>query len=153
MKKMFLTVRFGLIISGLLIGYFLLLSLINLHVQPLFSLFNGAIVGVGIFYAIKQRKENLGSSFNYVKGIMTGIYSGFISTIIFSVFMLIYVTELNTDFIHSLLTSWDDHIHIGVGEFIMVVALMGFSTAVVLSLTVMQYFKKPLLNSKKLILE
>ena len=151
MKKIFLPFRYGMIMSLFLIGYFLLLSLVKLHIHPLFSLFNGAIVGLGIFYAIRQRKKNMGSSFNYVSGIMAGIYAGFVSTILFSIFMLVYVTELNTTFINSLLTEWDDHIHIGVGTFVLVVALMGFSTVVVLSLTIMQYFKKPLLSSDRLI--
>ncbi len=153
MKRIFLPLRFGILMSSLLIGYFLLLSTINLHTQPAFSLFNAVIVGAGIFYAVKFRKQNLDSTFNYSIGFSTGILSGFISTIIFTAFMLLYVTEINSNFIHALLTSWDNHININVGSFIFVVALMGFSTTVVLSLTVMQYFKKPLLYRNTLIHE
>ena len=153
MKRIFLPLRYGIIMSCLLIGYFLLLSTINLHTRPMFSLFNGLIVGLGIFYAIKLRKQNSNSTFNYSTGFSTGIASGFIATLIFTGFMLLYVTEINPDFIHALLTSWDNHINVNVGSFIFVVALMGFSTTVVLSLTVMQYFKKPLFYNKVLMQE
>jgi len=144
MNKIILPIRFAFAITGSLIGYFLLLSLFELHVNPMFSLFNGVITGFGLFEAIKYRKLELGSDFQYSNGFSTGIVAGFISTLLFSIFMAVYVTEVNTDFLHALLTSWDSHFDISVGAFIFVVALMGLATAVVLTLTIMQFFKKPI---------
>jgi hypothetical protein len=57
--------------------------------------------------------------------------------------MAIYATELNPDFINSLLTSWDNHFKVTIGTFIFVVALMGFATSVVSTLTIMQLYKNP----------
>jgi len=143
MKKFILPIRFGIAISGSLIGYFLFLSLFKLHINPFFSLFNGVITGFGIFEAIRYRRLEAGPKYEYSTGFSTGIIAGFFATILFSIFMAIYVTELNTNFLHSLLTSWDNNFEIGVGTFIFVVALMGFATAVVLTLTVMQLYKNP----------
>ncbi len=143
MSKFILPVRFGVAISGSLIGYFLLLSLFNLHINPFYSLFNGVITGFGIFEAIRYRRLEYGPKYTYSTGFSCGIIAGFIATILFSIFMAIYVTELNPNFIHALLTSWDNNFDVGVGTFIFVVALMGFATAVVLSLTVMQLYKNP----------
>jgi hypothetical protein len=143
MSKFILPVRFGVAISGSLIGYFLVLSLFDLHINPFFSLFNGVITGFGIFEAIRYRRLEYGPNYTYSNGFSCGITAGFIATIIFSIFMAIYVTELNPNFIHAMLTSWDNNFDVGVGTFIFVVALMGFATAVVLSLTVMQLYKNP----------
>ncbi len=144
MTRIILPIRFAFAITGSLIGYFLLLSLFDLHTNPMFSLFNGVITGFGLFEAIRFRKLELGSDFQYSNGFSTAIVAGFLSTLLFSIFMAIYVTELNTDFIHDLLTSWDTHFNITVGAFIFVVALMGLATSVVLTLAIMQFFKKPI---------
>lgn len=143
MSKFILPIRFGIAISGSLIGYFLFLSLFNLHINPFFSLFNGVITGFGIFEAIRYRRLEYGPKYDYSTGFSCGIIAGFFATIIFSVFMAIYATELNPTFIHSLLTSWDNNFDVGVGTLIFVVALMGFATAVVLTLTIMQLYKTP----------
>ncbi|NNE03011.1 MAG: DUF4199 domain-containing protein, partial [Eudoraea sp.] len=53
MKKIALPVRFGFAASGSLIGYFLILSLVGLHTNVFYSLFNGVITGFAIYEAIK----------------------------------------------------------------------------------------------------
>jgi hypothetical protein len=143
MSKFILPIRFGVAMSGSLIGYFLLLSLFGYHTNPFFSLFNGVITGFGIFEAIRYRRLELGSDYRYTNGFSTGIVAGFIATIIFTIFMSVYATEANPSFINELLTQWDNNFEIGIGTFIFVVALMGFATAVVLTLTVMQLYKNP----------
>lgn len=143
MNKFILPIRFGVAISGSLIGYFLFLSLFDLHINPFYSLFNGVITGFGIFEAIRYRRIELGANYTYSNGFSTGIVAGFIATIVFTIFMAIYATEANPDFINSLLTSWDNNFNVGIGTFIFVVALMGFATAVVLTLTIMQLYKNP----------
>lgn len=143
MKNFLLPFRLGIAISGSLIGYFLLLSLFGLHTNPFFSLFNGIITGFGIFEAIRFRRIEHGPNYTYSTGFTCGLVSGFVGTIIFSIFMAIYSTELNPDFIHNLLTSWDNNFKIGIGTFIFVVALMGFATTVVSTLTIMQLYKNP----------
>ncbi|RRO15923.1 DUF4199 domain-containing protein [Flavobacteriaceae bacterium 14752] len=143
MNKFILPLRFGIAISGSLIGYFLLLSLFGLHTNPFFSLFNAVITGFGIFEAIRFRRLEHGPNYTYSTGFTCGLVSGFVATIIFSIFMAVYATEVNPNFINNLLTSWDNHFEVTVGTFIFVVALMGFATAVVTTLTVMQLFKNP----------
>ena len=141
MKKISLPFRFGIAISGSLIGYFLVLSLFNLHTNPFFSLFNGVITGFGIFEAIKYYKLEQGKSFSYSSGFTVGIIAGFVATIIFTIFFLIYSTEVNPDFISELLTVFKRDYNVHVGLVCFVAAIMGFATTVVLTLTFMQYFK------------
>ena len=141
MKKISLPFRFGIAISGSLIGYFLLLALFNWHTNPVFSLFNGVITGFGIYEAIKYYKLELGSDFDYTKGFTVGIIAGFVATIIFSVFFLLYATEINPEFLSQLLAVFKGDYNVGVGLVIFVVAIMGFATTVVLTLSFMQLFK------------
>ena len=141
MKKLSLPIRFGVIISGILIAYFLIISLFNAHTNPLFSLFNAAITGLGIFETIRYYKLEQGKSFDYSKGFTVGVVSGFIATTIFSIFFLFYVTEINSNFISELPEVFKGDFKANVGLITVVVAIMGFASTVVLTLTAMQYFK------------
>ena len=141
MKKISLPFRFGIAISGSLIGYFLLLALFGWHTNPIFSLFNGVITGFGIYEAIKYYKLEVGSEFDYSKGFTVGVIAGFTATIIFTVFFLLYATELNPDFLSQLLEVFKGDYNVGIGLVAFVVAIMGFATTVVLTLSFMQLFK------------
>lgn len=141
MKKLSLPIRFGIIISMVLIAYFLIISLFNAHTNPLFSLVNAAITGFGIFETIRYYKLEQGKEFTYAKGFMAGIVCGFIATIIFTVFFLFYITEFNSNFISELPEVFTGDLKASVGIITFVVAIMGFATTVVLTLTCMQYFK------------
>ena len=141
MKNMSLPIKYGLVISACLIAYFLILSLFNLHTNPFFSLFNGVITGFGIYEAIKHYKLHQKENFSYSGGFTVGLVAGFLAAIVFTIFFTLYATEINPDFLGQLLTVFksDYNVHIGLVAF--VVAIMGFATSVVLTLTCMQLFK------------
>lgn len=141
MKKLSLPVRFAVAISGSLIGYFLFLALFDYHTKPFFSLFNGVITGFGLFEAIKYHKLEQGNNFTYTSGFTVGVTAGFIATFIFTIFFLFYATEVNPNFLEELLTVFKREYNVGVGLVCFVVAIMGFATSVVLTLTFMQFFK------------
>jgi hypothetical protein len=142
MKKLILPLRFAIAISGCLIAYFLLLALMGLHTKPIFSFFNAAITAFGIFEAIRFYKLEQGENFDYAKGFTVGILTGFISTLIFTIFFAIYATELDEEFLPALLKIVDREYDDSIGIISFVVAIMGFATSVVITLTAMQYFKK-----------
>ena len=142
MKKFRLPIRYGIAISGSLIAYFLILSLLGWHTNPIFSLFNSVIVAFGIYNAIRTYKLEQDEAFNYSSGFIVGIITGFMSNIIFTVFFLVYATEINPSFIDELLTVFKSNYNVSVGLVTFVVAIMGFATTVILTLTFMQIFKK-----------
>lgn len=142
MRKLDVSFRYGLIISGLLIAYFLMLSVFGLHVSPMFSLFNAVIVAFGIFEVIKTVKIQAGSSFSYAMGFGTGIITGFIATLIFTAFFILYATEISDGFLLELLSFSSGNLQISIGLVTFIVAIMGFVTTVVLTLTFMQLFKR-----------
>ena len=142
MKNLALPIRFGIVIGALLIAFFLMLSLFGLHTHPAYSLGNGIIVGFGIYETIRYYKLEQAADFGYTGGFTVGIVSGFLATIIFTVFFLFYATEVDSDFISNLLEVYKGDYNVSVGLVTFVVAIMGFATAVVLTLTCMQLFKK-----------
>jgi len=141
MKKISLPLRFGIAISSSLIAYFLMLSLFGWHTNPLFSLFNGVITAFGIYEAIKAYKLRQGDDFSYSKGFTIGILVGFVATLIFTIFFLIYATEIDTEFLDELLVVFSGNYEVSIGLVAFVVAIMGFATTVVLTLSFMQLFK------------
>ncbi|MEM1336863.1 MAG: DUF4199 domain-containing protein [Bacteroidota bacterium] len=140
MKNFTLPIRFGLATSGSLLAYFLVLSLFNLHTNIFFSLFNGIITGFGIYEAIKYRRLEEGPTFNYNKGFSTGIVTGFMATLLFTVFFAVYTTEINPLFLVQLSEQWFKNLSFA-GIVFFTVAIMGFATSVVLTLSFMQLFK------------
>lgn len=141
MKNLSLPIRFGIIISGILIAYFLVVSLFNAHTNPLFSLFNSIITGFGIFETIRYYKLIQGITFDYSKGFIVGLVTGFVATILFSIFFLFYITEINQNFISEMSKFFSSDYKVSTGLVTFVVAIMGFATSVVLTFISMQYFK------------
>ena len=141
MMRFALPVRFGIATSGSLIAYFLVLSLFDLHTNVFYSLFNGVITGFGIYEAIKYYRLELGREFTYGKGFVAGVTVGFIATVIFTIFFAFYSTEVNTDFLPNLSTTFFKDFRSFEAIVFFTVAIMGFATTLVLTLTFMQLFK------------
>ncbi|APG60564.1 DUF4199 domain-containing protein [Christiangramia salexigens] len=141
MDKLSIPVKYGVAIAAGLIAYFLILSLLGLHVNPVFSLFNGVIMAYGMFEAIKHYRLHKGDKFKYQKGFMASLLTGFNATIIFTLFFGIYATELKPDFLNRLITVWETGYNTHIGIVLFVVAVMGFATTLVLTLAYLQLFK------------
>ncbi|MBT8186909.1 MAG: DUF4199 domain-containing protein [Croceitalea sp.] len=146
--KFTLPIRFGIVATGGLIAYFLLLSLIDLHTNVFYSLFNGVITGFAIFEVIRFTRLQEGDGFTYSKGFTNGLITGFLATILFTIFFAAYSTELNPDFLKQLSEQWaSDYTNFKAIVFF-TVAIMGFATTIVMTLTFMQLFKSSN-NSRK----
>ena len=142
MKNLSLPIRFGLVTSAVLIAYFLVLALVDKHTNPAFSFVNAIITGFGIYEAVRLSKLKNPDHFSYGAGFKTGIITGFVATIIFTIFFLFYATEVNSAFLSELLQKMKGGFNADIGMVTFVVAVMGLATTVVSSLTVMQLFKK-----------
>lgn len=142
MKKVSLTLRFGLVTSAVLIAYFLILALFNLHTNAAFSFFNAVITAFGIYEVIRLNKLQHPNTFSYAEGFKTGVITGGIATFVFTIFFLIYATEINSDFLPRLLDSMNGSFNINAGLITFIVAVMGLATTLVSTLSVMQFFKK-----------
>jgi len=141
MREFALPIRFGIATSGCLIAYFLILSLFGLHTNVFYSLFNGVITGFGIYEAIKYFRLGEKESFNYGKGFTAGMVTGFIATLIFTIFFAFYATEINQSFLQEMARVFFKDFEHFEGIVFFTVAVMGFATTLVLTLSFMQLFK------------
>ncbi|MDV7137937.1 DUF4199 domain-containing protein [Maribacter sp. TH_r10] len=141
MKHFALPVRFGIATSGCLIAYFLILSLFTLHTNVFFSVFNGVITGFGIYEAIKFFKIKEAQQFNYGRGFTAGVVTGGVASVLFTLFFTFYATEVNTEFISELSSTWGNEIKNFEAIVFFTVAIMGFATTLVVTLAIMQLFK------------
>lgn len=141
MKNLTLPIRFGIVTSACLIAYFLILSLLGKHTNVFYSLLNGVITGFGIYETLKYTKLRLGNGFSYGKGFTAGITTGFVATLLFTIFFALYATELNQGFLDELSTVWAKDYANFEGIVFFTVAIMGFATSLVLTLSFMQLFK------------
>ena len=108
MKNLTLPIRFGIVTSAVLIAYFLILALMGKHTNVFYSLFNGIITGFGIYETIKYTKIKQGKSFSYGNGFTAGITTGFIATLLFTIFFAFYATELDSAFLDKLSVAWSN---------------------------------------------
>ena len=141
MKNITLPIRFGLVASGCLIAYFLILSLMGYHTNVFFSLFNGVITGFALFEVIKYSKIQNPKTFDYKMGFVNALITGFVATVLFTLFFAFYSTELNPDFLTQLSKKWASDYSNFKAIVFFTVFIMGIATTIVLTLTFMQLFK------------
>ncbi|QNJ97262.1 DUF4199 domain-containing protein [Constantimarinum furrinae] len=139
MEKVYL--KYGIGIAIALIAYFLLTKVLGLHQYPVLSAANAVIFGAGILLAMKTYKANK-SNFKYEKGFQLGLFTGGIATILFAIFMSVYIFMIDTQFAHAILDSWGLNFNKGALIVIVSLVMMGFSTTLVLTLAFMQLLKE-----------
>lgn len=132
--------RYGILIAVVLIAYFLLSKLIGLHHYPVFSAANGVVFGVGILLAMKKYKGDK-NNFKYQKGFQLGIFTGGLATLLFTIFMALYMYMVDTEFAKNILDSWGWNYETGTLMILMSLVVMGFATSMVLTLAFMQLLK------------
>ncbi|WP_313112492.1 DUF4199 family protein [Aequorivita sediminis] len=132
--------RYGFGIAAILIAYFLILKLIGLHQYPVLSSVNGLIFGFGIYMALKNYSSSE-TSFKYEKGFEVGLFSGGIASVLFSIFMAIYMYQIDTEFSKAIMNKWDLEYDLGTLMLVLSILIMGFATTIVLTLSFMQLLK------------
>lgn len=132
--------RYGLWIAIALIAYFLLLKIVGFHQYPILSSVNGLIFGAGIFLAMKKYASQQ-TNFKYEKGFEVGLLAGGLASILFTVFMAIYMYQIDTEFSNAIMDRWDLEYSMGTLMLLISILIMGFATTVVLTLTFMQLLK------------
>src|SRR5690606_1688499 len=132
--------RYGIWIAVILIAYFLLLKLFGLHQYPVLSAINGLIYGAGLYMAIKHYNSRKNKK-KYEKGFEVGLLCGGIATIIFVVFMAIYMYQIDGEFAANIMEAWNLEYDMGTLTLLISILIMGFATTLVLTLSFMQLLK------------
>ena len=86
-------------------------------------------------YASRKNK------FQYEKGFEVGLLCGGIASIIFTIFMAIYMYQIDTEFAANIMEVWNLEYDMGTLMLVLSILIMGFSTTLVLTLAFMQLLK------------
>jgi len=132
--------RYGILIAIVLIVYFLLLKLVGLHQYPILSAANGLIFGLGIYLALTNYKSQK-NKFKFEKGFEVGLLSGGIASLLFTIFMAIYMYQIDNEFAIGILKAWSLEYNSGTFILLLTILIMGFATTLVLTLAFMQLLK------------
>lgn len=139
MSKIYTT--YGFWTALILIAYFLLVRLLGFHNYPILSSVNGLIFGFGIYMALKK-SNSVDSNMKYEKGFETGLLTGAIGSILFTIFMAVYMYQLDTEFAYAIMEQWNMEEALSTFMLLMAILIMGIVTSLVLTLSFMQLLKK-----------
>jgi hypothetical protein len=135
------TTTYTLLMALALIMYFLIINKIGYGAQSYLSLFNVIIVGIGIFFVIRNVHKNT-VKFKYLDGFVAGIKSGFVATLIFTVFMAIYLFEIDPELAQELkkqITTAGEEIEFAL---LLSILLSGVATSIVTPLVILPIYMK-----------
>jgi hypothetical protein len=93
--------KYGLILAGANIGFFLLMALFGLEDQLWLRFTNLIFIFLVVYKGLQYFKHHTLSEWTYLKGLGLGVYILLVGGIIFSVFIAAYGL-LNNDFITSI---------------------------------------------------
>ncbi|MBX0335449.1 DUF4199 domain-containing protein [Pontibacter sp. HSC-14F20] len=137
--------KYGLFTALSLIGYFLLMKLIGLeHIIELRFL-NGLIMAVGVTLAIRAFKKMRQGNIGYFEGLGAGIITSVLATVLFAVFMVVYIKAFDDRLLKVLAGEqfFGDRMAITPGIVIfMVLMLEGVISGFMVSFIAMQWFKR-----------
>ncbi len=83
--------NYGLKTAAGLIGYFLLMQVIGLSHYVELRMLNIIVLISGIYFALKKFKNTHADHMNYFRGLIMGVATGTIASVIFAVFLFIYM--------------------------------------------------------------
>ena len=96
--------NYGLRIAGVLIVYFVIMKIVGLSHHAELRLINLVILTVGIYMALKKFKLTHTDHLNYFRGLIMGVATGGIASLVFGIFLFIYI-QLDTDMMKSIIEN------------------------------------------------
>lgn len=132
--------RYGLILAGANIGFFLLMALFGLEDQIWLRFFNLAFIFLIVYKGLQYFKHHTLSNWTYLKGMGLGIYILLVAASLFAVFMIGYGL-LNPEFVSNI----NQTTRIGINVSPILIAVVAFLETIfygfILVFTAMQRLK------------
>lgn len=138
-------IKYGLLTTAALVIYFIIMDLLNLTHYTTLHFLNGIIMAIGIVMAIRAYKRSMRGTISYFKGLGTGIITAVVGTVLFAVFVVLYVSIGNGELLNSLSVEpyFGERVITTPGIVIFsVLMLEGIISGAMISFIVMQYFKR-----------
>jgi len=130
--------NYGLKITGGLIVYFLAMQVIDKHHHVELRLLNVVILTIGIYFALKKFKSTHEEHMNYFRGLITGVATGSIASVLFAAFLFAYM-KLNVSLMQSIIDNepMGHYLNAYIASFI--VALEGVFSALLVTFVLLNY--------------
>ena len=96
--------NYGLKIAGALIAYFLFMQVVGLSHHVELRLLNVIIIVGGLYYSLKKFKTTHADHMNYFRGLVTGVATGAIASVVFAGFMFVYM-QLDSSLMQSIVDN------------------------------------------------
>ncbi len=96
--------NYGIKIAGGLIAFFLVMKLVGLAHHYELRFLNVFFQVGGIYFALKKFKETHDEHMNYFRALVTGVATGAISSVLFALFLFIYMS-VDTSFMQGVVDN------------------------------------------------
>ena len=96
--------KYGLQIAAGLILFFLIMRILGLGHMTELRLLNLLILTAGIFLALKKFKQTHSARLNYFRGLITGVATGGVASLLFGFFLFIYM-KLDGDLMRTIVEN------------------------------------------------
>ena len=131
--------NYGLRIAAGLIIYFVAMHLAGLGHHVELRLLNLLILGGGIYFGLKKFKETHGQHMNYFRALITGVAIGGIGSIVFALFMFIYM-KVDASMMQSIIDNEPMGRYLNAYMAAFIVALEGFFSGLLVTFVLLNYF-------------
>ena len=136
------SLKYGIFIGIAHILFFLVMRLLNLQNRVELSFLSGLFVVIGIAVAIANFKKARGGTINYFQGLAIGATTGVVSSTILALFLVIYVTTLDTAYLASLQSSSLFPVSLSVLSLFVLTIIYGTIPGFIIAFVAMQWFKR-----------
>jgi len=138
--------NYGLRLAAALILYFFAMKLAGLaHVVEL-RLLNIFILVAAIYFALKKFKSTHQQHLNYFRGLATGVGTGAVGSVVFALFMFIYM-KVDTAMMQSIIDNEPMGRHLNAYMAAFIIALEGVFSGLLASFVLINYVQTDEVNS------
>jgi hypothetical protein len=138
-----IAIKYGIFTGLAHIGFFLIMRLLNLQNRIELSLLSGIFLVIGIVIAISSYKRALNGMIPYLKGIAIGGTVGVVSSSLLALFLVLYLTVLDPEYLSNLQVSSLFPESISLMAVFGMTIVYGSIPGVLIAFIAMQWFKRP----------
>ena len=138
--------NYGLRIAAGLIVFFLVMQMIGLGHHVELRLVNLVILSLGIFAALKKFKSTHTDHLNYFRGLIMGVATGGIGSLIFGLFLFIYM-KVDNSFMQSIIDNEPMGRYLNAYMSSFIVVLEGFFSGLLVTFVILNWVTTDEVNS------
>jgi len=125
-------------IAGSLIVFFLTMKLLGFGHMIELRLLNLVILTAGIYLALKKFKGTHSEHLNYFRGLITGVATGGVASLLFGVFLFLYM-KLDTDLMKTIIENEPMGRYLNPYMVAFIVVLEGFFSGLLVTFVILNW--------------